>query len=414
MILANQNITSQQTGLTVERLQQMADFFRTRLTDIGSRIIKTDQALLKNSLSVGKIRQQLAEINNRGNRPLGQILVTVQAKTALTLDMELDYLVQQAGWNPVYDLRAKDTKSPVMLSYKANVQQRTGIDWKEVMLTLSTGNPAQGGTKPELGTNYASIYQYQQPKRKTYAASNARSMSERGSADDVKMESAAPKQDEPAPPSQSTADFTTVNETGIAASFDISLPYTIPADGKEQLVDIQQHELSASYQYFAVPKLDLDAFLLARVTGWEKYNLLSGNANIYFEGTFVGESYLNVQNTNDTLNFSLGRDKKIVITRQKLTDFSSRKTIGSNIRETNGYKITVRNTKKEPVSLIIEDQVPLSQDSRIEITLQEADKAYFNKENGKLTWKIQLDPAQSKDVNFKFEVKYPKGIQITY
>jgi uncharacterized protein (TIGR02231 family) len=414
MIMANQNITSQQTGLTVERLQQMADFFRNRLTDIGSRIIKTDQALQKTNMSIGRIRNQLAEINNRGNRPLGQILVTVQAKGFVNMDVELNYMVEQAGWSPVYDLRAKDTKSPVLLAYKANVAQRTGIDWKEVMLTLSTGNPSQGGTKPELSPEYASIYQYQAPKKKTYYADNNRGMAERSTAEDMKVAPQEQDNFELKGVAITSANFTTVNETGVAASFDIALPYSVPADGKEQLVDIQQHDLPASYQYFAVPKLDPDAFLVAQVTGWEKYNLISGNANIYFEGTFVGESFLNVQNTNDTLNFSLGRDKKIIIDRKKITDFSSRKTIGSNIKETNGYKISVRNTKKEPITILIEDQVPLSQDSRIEVSLLEADKAYFNKETGKLMWKIQLDPAQTKELSFKFEIKYPKGVQVNY
>ena len=122
---------------------------------------------------------------------------------------------------------------------------------------------------------------------------------------------------------ETIADFTKVQENTLATEFEIALPYTIPSDGKAQLVDVQKFDVNTIYTYSAAPKLDRDAFLTARLIDWEKFNLISGKANVYFEGAFVGETYLNANNTKDTLVVSLGRDKKIVIEREQIKDFTT-------------------------------------------------------------------------------------------
>jgi len=161
------------------------------------------------------------------------------------------------------------------------------------------------------------------------------------------------------------------------------------------MVDLQEHTLAANYEYYAAPKIDRDAFLIARVTGWEELNLLSGEMNLFFEGTFVGKSFLNVRNTKDTLDLSLGRDKGIVITREDLKDFSSRKEVRT-------WEITLRNTKNSPVNINLEDQFPLSTNKEIEIKHLGMAGADFQKDSGKLIWRMSLDPAQSK----KYRLSY--------
>lgn len=418
MILANQSIRGEQTGVTVEKLQAMADFFRTRLSDINARLIKNDQQIGKTTERVNRLQQQLNELNAQRNQPVGEVVVTVSAKSRVAVELELNYLVNNAGWSPVYDLRAKNTKSPIQLSYKAYVYQNTGINWDHVKLTLSTTNPSLGGTQPTLNPQYVDLYRPESLKGKIRIRGLASAQ------EDAKSESEDSVQSAPVVvgygtekkidvQAQSVADYTTVTETTLSVNFDISLPYSIASGGNPQLVDVTSHELPATYRHIAVPKLDSDAFLLARVSGWEQYNLLSGNANIYFEGTFVGESFLDANNTGDTLSFSLGRDKKVVVKREKTTDFSSRKTIGAHVKEMVSYRITVRNTKNESVQLTLEDQFPVSKDSQIEVELVEANGAEQNKETGKLTWQLNLKPAQTLVLELKYNVKYPKGKSIT-
>ncbi|HEY1056718.1 MAG TPA: DUF4139 domain-containing protein, partial [Emticicia sp.] len=154
------------------------------------------------------------------------------------------------------------------------------------------------------------------------------------------------------------------------------------------------------------------AFLTAIITNWEKYNLLPGSANIYFEGTFVGTSDIANSDTRDSLLISLGRDKKIITKRETVEAFKSRRNIGSNVRESFGYKIMLRNTKSEPIDIVIEDQVPISQDSRIEVETEELQGADYNKETGKLIWRLTLQPLDNKEILLKYNVKYPKGKNI--
>lgn len=315
-------------------------------------------------------------------------------------------MVANAGWVPVYDLRAKDTKSPVQLSYKANVFQNSGEEWKNVNLKLSTANPNLGGLKPELSSWLLSLYYPVAPssRRAQYATGAVHRAAPMPEAE-MKLEELAYSDEEAM---KSVADYTTSIQTALNTEFAIQLPYTIGSANKPTLVDIRNHELKADYQYAVAPKLDADAFLMARATGWEEFNLLPGEANIFFEGTFVAKTFIDPNNVKDTLAISLGRDKRVVVKREKLKDFTSKKFIGTNQRESYAYEISVRNTKTEAIKITIEDQVPVSQDSQIEVTVLDVAGAKHNKNTGKLTWELDVAPSETKKVAFKFEVKYPK------
>ena len=152
---------------------------------------------------------------------------------------------------------------------------------------------------------------------------------------------------------------------------------------------------------------------MARATGWEDFNLLPGEANIFFEGTFVGKSFIDPNNIKDTLEVSLGRDKRIVVKREKLKDLTSKNFIGSSRKESYVWEISVRNTKTDAVKIIIEDQVPVSQNTQIEVTTVELGGAKYNKDTGKLTWELELKSNETRKLVYKFEVKYPKDKQVS-
>jgi uncharacterized protein (TIGR02231 family) len=410
MLLSNQAIGGQQTGISVEKLKQMADFFRTRLTEINEQLLLTEQILQHSSERMDRVTEQLVAVTNQESHSTSEITVIVSAKNRTTLELELNYLVSNAGWYPLYDLRGKDTKSSLQLACKANVYQLTGVDWHNIHLTLSTANPSLGGSKPKLNPQFATIYrsELEVVAEKGRILADDFNAAPNQSADKMEEELLAEAEEFV----KSTTDFTQVVDNSIAVAFDIALPYSIPSTKEYQLVDVQTCELPATFQYYAVPKLDTDAFLTAHVTGWEKYNLLSGYVNVYFQGTFVGESTLDIRHTLDTLVFSLGRDKRIVVKRERINDYSSRKLIGSNVKETISYRISVRNSKSEPIQLVLEDQVPVSKDSQVEMELVEANNATFTQESGKITWKFPLDAQQSKEMNLIYSAKHPKNRQV--
>ena len=414
MILANKSIGGDGVGVNAQKLKEVADYFRTRLTEIQMGLIKTDRELADQNTKITRLRNQISVLNANANKPTSEILVTVTATSPTTADFELDYIVPDAGWTPTYDLRAKDAQSPIQLSYKANVYQNTGVDWKDVKVTLSTGNPNQSGIKPELSTWYVDIFNpiaYEKvAERNRGLYNNAKNKMRSPTSDMKKTEEVAIEKDE----ALSIADQTVVSTSSFATEFEISVPYTILSDGKSQLVDIKNYEMKTNYEYSVVPRKDYDAFLMARMTGWEEYNLLSGAANVYFEGTFVGETFLDAANIKDTLSISLGRDKKIIVKRFKIQDFSSKKFIGANTKEELGFEIQIRNTKKENIIITIEDQYPISKNSQIEITLIEAKDAQINVSTGKLLWKLNMKPNEMQKLITKYSIKYPKNKQITF
>ncbi|MBC8152083.1 MAG: DUF4139 domain-containing protein [Bacteroidetes bacterium] len=415
LLLANQKIGGT-NGTTVLELEKMAALFQKRLTDLGMKLLKTDRQLTEQAKRVARLEAQVKEQNARREQPVGEIEVTLTARSRTPIELDLNYVVNDAGWQPVYDIRIGDTRKPASLAYKAFVYQKTGFDWENIRLVLSTANPALGGTQPELSPQYTG---FSEPLGSSGTGLNEvvvvarvkREMKQESPTDGFAAAGAAPVLD-------NTADFVQTLDQPTNVAFTIAIPYTIlsnrpGAPSRPQLVDIQTADIAATYRYEATPKLDADAFLTAQLTGWEKLNLLNGAARIYFEGTYVGESQISLANAKDTITVGLGRDKRVVVKREKIEDVSNRKTVGSNIREMHSYRITVRNTRAEPVSLNLYDQIPVSTDNRIEISPEDLAGADRNAETVKLTWRLLLKPGESRVLTFRYEVKYPKGKTLT-
>jgi Domain of unknown function (DUF4139)/N-terminal domain of unknown function (DUF4140) len=199
----------------------------------------------------------------------------------------------------------------------------------------------------------------------------------------------------------------TEKDAPTSQQFEIKMPYNIPSDGKVYTVEIKEEEIPAIYEYYCVPKIDRDAFLTAKVIDWEKYKLLEGETNLYLEGTYLGKSSLNLSN-KDTLSVSLGRDKNIIVNRIRVKASQKKQFIGSSKIDTRSYEIIIRNTKKQAINLVIDDQFPLSFNKEVEVNDKEAPEASTNNDTGKITWKFNLEPTNEKKLNMKYTVKSPK------
>lgn len=196
------------------------------------------------------------------------------------------------------------------------------------------------------------------------------------------------------------------NQTTV--DFEIETPYTIQSDNKNYVVDMVHYDLPASYQYYCVPKVDDDAFLIAHIIDWEQYNLLEGEANVFFEDTYVGRTLLDVRYASDTLEISLGRDKQVSVSREKLTDLSNRQFIGSKKEVTRAYQTTVRNNKAQSINMIVLDQIPVSTENEIEVEVKNVSGAKHDVESGEIKWEFNLDPSATQAFDLKYSVKYPK------
>lgn len=387
-------------GLKVTDLQAAVNFFRKRMMELKKKELNLNKELKELNRTLHRLKKQLGIESKKKNAPSGEIVVKVSADNATQGTLYVKYLVRSAGWIPNYDVKVMDIDQPIDLIYKANVYQHSGEDWENINLTISTGNPSESGTKPILRPWYLRFHEvisYQSGRYNVYKLRKEESLSM------IREEAVSEYKI-----SSSIADFTEVSQSQTNTEFNIQIPFSVPSDGKKYLVEIQKHKLDADFEYFAVPKIDKDAFLVAHITGWEDYNLLSGELNLFFEGTYVGKSVLDVRNTGDTLDFSLGRDKSIVITRIRMKEFTDKKFLGGTKKETRAWQISIRNTKNKNIKIVIEDQVPVSTHEDIEIETLETSKAKYNTEKGNLKWYLELKPGESKNLIVKYLVKYPK------
>jgi Domain of unknown function (DUF4139)/N-terminal domain of unknown function (DUF4140) len=194
--------------------------------------------------------------------------------------------------------------------------------------------------------------------------------------------------------------------------FKIDEKYSLETDGKTTTIGIKQFDVPAIYDYYSTPKIDQSAFLTTKIINWQDYNLQSGEASLYFEGTYMGKTYIDLGSTTDTLSLSLGKDNGVKVSRKLIKEYSSKKFIGSNRTETKNYEITLRNLKSVPVNITVLDQFPVSTTKEITVDDIKVPDAQIDKETGIANWVINLPADQERKLQIGYSVKYPKDKKV--
>lgn len=485
-------------GVSILQLRQAIELFELELQKIKQEEIRINASLEERKLLQDKMNQHLKELNDRTIIPSSEIEVSVNADRQTPAKFRVTYLVGNSGWFPKYDVRVADIRNPLEITYKAEVFQNTGVDWKNVKLRFSNGNPSQSGMVPTLrqwnlgferfdyglagkvaglalsrtspvdfakgrvfdadgqplpgvnvlvkGTTIGTVtdgsgnYYLSVPDRSAtlvfsfigyqsqeipvvQAQANVIMVEDVSELQEVvvtgygvarspiRIRGASSLRSKEAR-RESKPLVTTTIENQTTVEIEVAEPYSIKSNGEKMLIDLKVIEANALYEYYAVPKLDKDAFLIARIVKWDQYNLLEGEANLYFEDAFVGRSILNARSLQDTLDISLGRDKNIVVGREKNEEFCKRKSLGMNVSESRGFKILVRNKKSQPINITIFDQLPVSVVNDISVTPENLSDGTLDNSSGKITWQLKLEPQQQKDLQLHYEVRYPKKERI--
>jgi uncharacterized protein (TIGR02231 family) len=399
----NQQVSGVNSGLNVMELMKMVDYYKNKQTEIANTINSLTEKEQKLNEILQKLNNKLeVDTSKEEKTSSGKLIVQVMNSTAGIVPLDITYLSNNASWTPFYDLRTESVTAPINMMYKAQVIQNTGIDWKKVKLTLSSGVPNQNNEAPNVNPWFLR-YQQNQFLPQPVAARDYGELKEV-----VVTANVSRKNKNLSRAVSSISNYTTVSENQLNISFDIDIPYDILSNGKVHSVSLKEIKLPASYKYYAVPKVDKDAFLLAEIADYSKYNLLRGEANIIFEGMYVGKTMIEPSQTSDTLSLSMGRDKKVTIKREKVVDQSGTKFLSSKKEQTFTFDITLRNNKKEAIEMLLKDQYPLSSNKDIEVELLQSDHAKVNQETGILTWQLQLKPNETKKIRISYKVRYPK------
>jgi uncharacterized protein (TIGR02231 family) len=397
---------------SIQLLKQAMDYYQLKMNEINKKLQVLNKRLKSKNVTLQEMNTRMSDLQNYQSSntpkvptgPIHRIVVTLQSKEVVAGKLNVSYLASGASWIPSYDIRSEITSGKVNLAYKASIQQNTGESWNDVQLTLSTNDPYQNKIKPDLHPWYVDYYNFQavNGRLNSYSLSNAPFVAYE------KKTTAKDSEDSSMEEGETAANFTTVINRVLSAEYKIDLPYTIESDDESHLVLVRNLELTANYRYYTVPKIDPGVFLVAEVLKLEDLQLVPASANIFFDGTYIGETYIDPTAMNDTLKLSLGKDPNIIAKRILLKKEYKEKVIGNDIERTYAYEISVKNLKATTIDLVIEDQIPVTSNGEIVIETISTDKANYDKTTGKLTWTVNLKTKTTDKFTYSFKIKYPK------
>ena len=402
LIENNTKLGSAKEAMKPADLITLADFYRSRLMDLKKKLLDLNIKQIKIGEKISKFQNQLAEMGVKLKEPVKEIVLSFSSETGGALTIHPTYLVNQAGWSPMYDIKVQNTTQPVNIFYKAKLYQRTGNDWKDVKITISTANPSMNNNRPIMNPKYIDYYVYRPQSQVPVTAGVAMNM--------MQVEKPASRKANAEEMDDNPYNYeVNVTESEINVEFEIDAKQNIPSDGKEHICAIQTYNVPATYKYHTVPKIEQAAFLLAKITDYGKYNMLAGPANIFYDDMYVGQTQLNPSVSSDTLLISLGRDERIVVKRIRVLDKSSKKFIADSQKDSYVWETTIRNNKGAAIDIEVLDQIPLSRRNEIKVELLDKQGAEYTEEYGKLFWNYSIKPNESKKVRFSYTVEYPKG-----
>ncbi len=404
LLLQNRAIGGQHTGVTADRLREMAEYFRQRLTDIKQARIVLQHDMEERNKRLARLRQQQGELQKR-YRPENSYTVVVKVNNtrAGKTGFKLRYLAGNASWASTFDFRVSDINKPLRIDYKGEVVNNTGEDWVNVNLTLSTGDPARSNVIPVLTPwrlryfNVRTTMDMAAPALSEIAMRNIRGKAQ----EDVEVDYAQTGL------AQSSENLTTTE-------FTLRDAISVMSNGQVHTLVLETREEGVEYRYTIVPRFSTLAYLSARINQYEQLNLTSGPAGIYHGNDFIGRTHINTHTAEDYLEVSLGADIGIFVKREKLSESSTRRFLANRREETHTWSITVRNNKTTLASIQVMDQMPLAADDDIEVRHTVMNNGELDTDTGIIRWDIELNAGESRELRFSYTVRYARNRSIAW
>jgi len=403
---------------SLELLQEAIELYTSKMSSLNKKLISISKATMFSEKKLAKMNKRLNHLRNRlsnlgqtksNTTPIPRVTVSLISEGNVSGKINFSYLSANAGWTPLYDIRSESAEGKIFMNYKAQVYQSTELEWKNIKLRISTNNPYANKTKPELNpwyinyVNYRSQLSVSRNDNYKMKSSPQEAITNRGYAlESIQEDEIALDADQ----------FTKVVQQLIAAEFKINLPYSIASNGQKHMVLVQKSELETNFKYYAVPKMDQSVYLVAEMLKVDELQLIPSKANIFFDGSYIGETYIDPTKMNDTLYLSLGKDPNISITRKLLSSRCKEKTIGDKIEKLQAYSIEIKNMKSSQIEVVIQDQIPITTNSDIVIDKINVGKGKLKERTGLIEWKVKLNPKDKKTFDFDYRIKFDKSKQI--
>ena len=414
----NQTVLVGSNSSNVAQLTQLTEFYTNKRIELENKLVslKTKGDDLSKKLSRLKSSLKTKEQKEAEEFADGVIVLKLMSPTAGNIKLNINYLTDNVSWKPYYEIKAEKISAPLDVTFKAIVKQNTGLDWKGVKLTLINGNSSRNNYAPTVSPWF--IYA-RSPKEREIQREEITSKSAAIRIRGMGSVNAA-EYDDQYKELEGRAEGVAVGYAGfnvntneLNTSYDIDIPYDILSNNEDHLISLYQQKIPADYQYFTAPNYNREAYLLAKIKDFNKYNLVSAPASIIFENMYIGETRISPDQTNNEMNITLGNDPKISIRREEVQDKSGEKFLSSYREKVITYDLVIKNNKKEQISIEVKDRFPLSNNEAVKIELLDKSGAAKDDEKGFLTWNIKLSPSETKKLRVSYKVRYPKDYTVS-
>jgi len=395
----------QTLNLDVVQWKEAYLFVGKALREVGDSIRLASAELEDVDNRIRLLHDELNMIRRERQRQSRTVEIGLMLKKAGQVKVDLIYMIGNATWTPLYDARLHDKDDNVELGYFAEVSQRTGEDWNDVDLTLSTALPSLGAGPGDFRPWFLSIIEQLHIRggragETLYAPSKM-----------VQMPNALVVTNE----ISASADHAVaaISSGAFNTTFRIKTPETIPSGEKAVKTHISTFELKSTIGLICRPRNNESAFRLVSITNQGEAPLMPGEVSI-----FAGADYLGKTGIRDLIapgqHFKLpfGKDNNIKIKREILEEKKSDRDDKWRIEKT--IKITLTNNGKKARQVTLEEPFPISQDNRIKVKMRDVvPEPYSIDEKGKAVWFVGLNPGEKKEITIPYRIEYPKDLAVS-
>ncbi len=371
-------------------------FFESKLKEIKKSKIELNRKIDDTRREIDALKKKLQSITPSKPLEAKKAIVSIEAEKEGDLKLNLSYTTRGSSWSPLYNLRALPEEGEIEFYLFSKVTQKSGEDWKNVKVLLSTSSPSLETSPPPLNPWILDIY-VPRPVPKGLM--------------EEKLAMAPVREEIGVSIEYAEAE---ISETGLHLNFEIPRKVSIPSDGSPHKFPIDFSKLTSKFDYITVPKLVESAFLRGKIKNTLPYPIISGNADIFISNEFVGSTNLPFTSKDEELSLFFGRDEQIRV-KYELVKKERGKAglLGGRERIKFAYRITIQNLRKNEIEIEVIDQIPISQNTQIEVKDVNFNPQPDKKdEKGILSWFRKISPQAKKEITFEFTIEFPKDANI--
>lgn len=412
---------------SMELMSSFLQFCVSEIKVIEEDVFELDELILEIDNQIKKQKELLAQEKPEFTmETIRNVSVTVSTHQEGELALDISYLVKGASWTPIYDVRVNVAEKKMEIVYYGIVSQNTGEDWMNTNISLSTAEPNDSASPPVLSRMYLNLQsKYASMKRAKKKAGfggfakMAQTEQMYDYSDDMEdevymeksLEMAAPRRSRKEKKKREIKPVEATSEQGtISTVFHIPRYASIPSDDSPHKLNITLLTFDVELSYYAVPKLDPNAYLKVVTTNNTTFPLIPGDMSVFVDNNFVSSGEMPSCNPNEELSTFLGTDPSIRVNAAPPKRFKETLGLLKNSYKANiERKTTIKNTKQIPVVLIVKDQVPTSDDEKIKIAVT---KPKVDTKKAKLSDSVTAEVTMNKEKNLEWQFTLAAGAEV--